>query len=116
METFEITVYSSGQSESAPGKFEEAMHDSMLRYSMRHLVLAGITAQQDITEAMQRAMHICFLAEINVKQHFKQVYVYDESTGMTHTDWLMSKKGFNLTLMQSPSLNDQIARWLWELV
>ena len=115
MATLEITLYSTEHRESAANEFEGAWHDSMLRYSMRHIVLAGITSQENIMKALQRAMEVCSLADINVKHHFKQVFIFDEATGITHADWLMSRKGLNLIIMQSPSLNEHIAQWLWEL-
>ena len=115
METLEITLYSTEHNESAPDEFEAAVHESMLRYSIRHIVLAGITSQEDVMEALQRAMRVCSLAGINSRHHFRQIFVVDETTGATHADWLMSKTGLNLTLMQTPALNENIARWLWEL-
>ncbi|MDZ4845226.1 MAG: hypothetical protein SH857_06715 [Chitinophagales bacterium] len=115
METFQITLYSTKQSNSAPDEFVNALHDSLLRYSMRHIILAGITSQENIMDALQKAMQICLLAGVNVRHHFRQVFVFDKNTGTTHTDWLMSKKGLNLIIMQSPVVNEQIARWLFEL-
>jgi len=115
METHYITHYSSVHSKSISDEFEEALRDSTLHYSMRHIILAGITSQENVAAAMERAMQVCSLAGVNIRYHFKQVYVSNENTGAVYTDWLMSRKGFNLMIMQSPELNEQIARWLWEL-
>ena len=115
MKTYSITYYSSMHGSGITDEFEEALYDSGLRYSMRHIILAGITSQENIMTAMKRAMQVCSLAGVNTRYHFKQVYISDEIAGVVYADWLMSRKGFNLTIMQSSELNGQIARWLWEL-
>lgn len=115
METYFIAEYMPHLGLSAPDEFEEAIHDAMLQYSLLHLLRAGGTSQEEMMEAMQKAMQICMLAGINIKHHFKQIFVSDLSTGETYPDWRMSKKAFKLTIMQYPSLNEEIARWLWEM-
>lgn len=114
METYSITVYRSQQSNSAPDEFEEALRYSELRYSMRHIVLTTAVTLENLQEALQKCMRVCHLAEINSSEHFKPLYIFDPLTGTIHTDWVMSKKGFSLMIMQLP-LNEQTARWLWEL-
>jgi hypothetical protein len=116
METYDIAHYLTDQSQFAIREFEEALNHSTLRYSMRHIVLTGIDSQENMMNALRKSMKICALAGVNSKHHFKQIYVFDAATGVVHADWLMSKKGFNLMIMQAPSLNEPIARWLWELV
>src|SRR5271170_2092026 len=100
METYHIVQYTASHHYFALSEFEEALHDSMLHYSIRHLTLAGITSQEKLTEALQKSMRICSLAGINIKHHFKQVFVYDAATGEMYPDWLLSKKAFKLTIMQ----------------
>ncbi len=60
-------------------------------------------------------MQVCCLAGINSLHHFKKVYVYDTENSHVQIDWRMTKKGLNLMVMQTPSLNEQMARWLWKL-
>jgi hypothetical protein len=110
-----IISYSAGQRAYVIAEFEKALHDSMLRYSMRHLIQAGVTSQDMFNEALAKSMEICHLAGINIGYHFKQIYVFDMEAGTMDTDWLISKKGFKLILMQYPQINDQLARWIWEL-
>lgn len=114
METCSITLYRSQQSFSAPDEFEEALRHRALCYSMRHILFTEADALQNLQEALQKCMQVCRLAGINSHEHFKPLYVFDSTTGITYTDWLMSKKGFSLMIMHLP-LNEQTARWLWEL-
>lgn len=115
MEVLHIVHYSNYSTLSGLDEFEEALGYSMRCYSMRHLLLAGLMSQEDFGIALQKSMQVCAFAGIESKAHFKKIYVSDSKTGAIYSDWLMSKKGFNLLIMQSPSLNEQTAHWLWKL-
>lgn len=115
MEILHVVQYSNYSTPTGLNDFEEALGYSMRCYSMRHLLLTGLMSQEDFAEALQKSMQVCAYAGIDTKAHFKKIYVSDSKTGAIYSDWLMSKKGFNLLIMQSPSLNEQIARWLWKL-
>jgi hypothetical protein len=96
-------------------EFEEALHNSMRRYSLRHLDFMEDVSEEQIMEALQKSMQVCRLAGVNSVQHFKKIYVYDSEVSTMHIEWRMTKKGLNLMVMQSPSMNERLARWLWEL-
>ena len=115
MNTHPISRHTANKYKAAVADFEEALYDSMLLYSLRHLAFTGRVPNQSMLDTLQKALQVCYLAGINSKQHFKQIYVFDAGTGQLYIDWLMSKKGFNLMVMQSPALNQDMARWLWEL-
>ena len=114
METHEIIHFPSNY-HYISSEFEEAVYDSMLRYSLRHLTITGDFSQENIMEALQKSLQICQMAGIQSKKHFKQIYVFDAHIGTLHIDWLMSKNGYNLVVMQAPQLNEKRAHWLWEL-
>lgn len=95
--------------------FEEALQNSMRRYSLRHLNFMDDVSQEQISEALQKSMQVCRLAGINSVHHFKKIYVYDPEVSAMHIDWRMTKKGLNLMVMQTSSMNEKMARWLWEL-
>ncbi len=116
MNTHPITRHTSNKYRAASSDFEEALYDSMFHYSLRHLAFTGNISNERILDTLQKVLQVCYLAGINSKHHFKQIYVFDATnTGTLYVDWLMSKKGFNLMVMQTPSLNEEMARWLWEL-
>ena len=115
MEAFQITPYSSRNNYFYQNEFEDAVYHSARSYSMQHLIVAGITSQEDILKALQRAMKVCSLAGIDARLHFEKIFVYDVNNETIYTDWLMTKKGFNLILIQYPLLNEKIARWLLEI-
>ena len=105
----------SSQHQFTSNEFEEAFYNSMLRYSLRHLTFTENTSQENIMEVLQKSLQVCYLAGVDGKRHFKKIYVFDTGTGALHIDWLMSKKAFNLMVIQTSSLNEKMARWLWEL-
>ena len=95
--------------------FEEAFYNSKLKYSLQHLSFDKNISQETITVALQKALQICLLAGVNSKYHFKKIFVFDPQTKSLYADWLMSKKGFSLMIMQIPLQNKHIARWMWGL-
>jgi hypothetical protein len=115
METYSISLYQTEPHHVAIHEFEEALRYSTLCYTMRHLQLAGAGLQQDLQQALQSAIQVCKLAGINSTEHFKPIYVGDSANGTIYMDLLMSKKAFSLMMMHLP-VNEQTARWLWELV
>ena len=115
METYSIALYDTAQNNVTLNEFEEALRYSTLCYTMRHLQLTGAALQQDLQQALQKAMQVCKLAGINSNEQFKPLYVCDSATGTICMDLLMSKKGFSLIMMHLP-VNEQTARWLWKFV
>lgn len=96
-------------------KIEESFYDSMLIYSLIHVSVLGNISEENTMEALQKSIKICFLAGINSNHHFKKVFVFDSAIGTLRIDWRMSKTGLNLIIIQTPSLNDKMAIWLWKL-
>ncbi len=115
MKTNEVTLYSSNISQFSVNDFEEALLNSMRRYSMKHLPYTEEVSEENILDALQKSLQICHLAGINGNQHFKKIFIYDADVHAVQVDWRMSKKGLNLMVMQSPQFNERLARWLCEL-
>ena len=115
MKNNEIALFSMRESKFIMNDFEEAIHTSMRKYSLRQLNFMDNIAHEQILEALQKSMQVCHLAGVNSIQHFKKIYVYDAEVSTMHIDWQMTKKGLNLMVMQTPSMNEKMARWLWEL-
>ena len=114
MRTVNITRYEI----TRPGilnDFEEVLHSLQFKYNTNQLVVAGLQPDE-ITMAMSRAMKVCRLNGIEVAEHFRSLYVFDENTGATYCDWRMSRQGFTLVILNAPHSNTAIARWQWELV
>lgn len=115
MEAIQITRYAADPGPTPFQAFEDALFHVKCCYSLQHCVVVGMGSAEQMMQALQKAAQVCALAGIHIRHHFKKIYVFDVDTGMTHVDWLMSKKGFNMVVIQSSLLNEQVARWLWEL-
>ena len=95
--------------------FEQAYYDSKLKYSLRHLTYIENISEEESNSTLQKSLQICQLLGIESKHHFKKIYLYDDAANTLYVDWIMSQKGFNLMVMQFPSMNEKKALWLWEL-
>lgn len=108
MKNNEITVFSLRNSSSNMNDFEEAFQTSMRRYSLRQLNFMEDISEKQVLEALQKSMNVCRLAGVNSMQHFKKIYVYDDEISTMHIDWRITKKGLNLMVMRTPSINEKI--------
>jgi hypothetical protein len=115
MKNDEISVFHLRDNHFINNEFEDALQNSRLRYSLRHLNFMDDISQEQIMEALQKSMQVCHLAGINSIQHFKKIYVYDSEVSTMSIDWRMTKKGLNLMIMQTAPVNEKMARWLWQL-
>src|SRR3954462_2470488 len=114
MTSYSITLYRSEERPSAIDQFEDALRYSALRYSLSDVGLSAGVNQKALQEALHKGLEVCRLAGVDSSEHFKPIYVFDNDSATTFTDWLMSKKGLGLMVMPLP-LNQQTARWLLEL-
>ena len=72
-------------------------------------------SDDEIDESIKNAISICHLVGIESKYHFKKIYVFDVDYNVINIDWRMSKKGFNLVIMQFQKITPKNAIWLWNL-
>ncbi len=115
MKTDHTIYYPANTTQFSSTQIEEALYDSLLHYSLQHLKVVGNISQETILNSLKKSLQICSLLGINSKYHFKQIYVFDAEFDILKIEWLMSKKGFNLMIMQISPMNKKMARWLWEL-
>jgi hypothetical protein len=115
MNYYPIANFSSSRTDSSGGRFENAFFDSRLKYSFKNLNLIGDISKESILEALGKSMRLCDCAGKNSKNHFKQIYVFDDGDSSLHIDWMMSKTGFNILILQIPALNRKMAQWIWKL-
>ena len=108
--TYSIVKYSVPSNE-----FAEAYIHSTLKYSLRHLSYIENISREDMLEALHKSLLICCLTGVKVAHHFKQIYVFDSETNMLQSDWLMSRRGLNLMIIQMPGLNSNKAKWIWRI-
>ncbi|CAM3575411.1 hypothetical protein [Flavobacterium psychrophilum] len=86
-----------------------------LEYSSIDLQVIQEISDEEIDEAIKNAFLICHLVGIESKFHFKGINIFDVDFNTISIDWRMSKKGFNLVVMQFKKLNQKNAFWLSKL-
>jgi len=96
-------------------RFEEIFYHSKLIYSLKHLAYIEDLSESQILEALDKSLMVCYLTGINMAHHFKRIYVFDVKTNLLQSDWIMSKSGLNLMIIQMPGLNMNKAKWIWKL-
>jgi hypothetical protein len=87
--------------------------DSFQAIPLRHLaselaIAYGYSDKADLDKALDDAFDVCLMMGIPISDHFKKVYLY-ENTGMS-TDWLLSDLGSYLLLMNGNSRNLAVAK------
>ncbi len=94
---------------------KESILHYKLKYSIFDLKLIQEMSDEEVEVSIKNAIAICHLVGIESKYHFKKIYVFDINHNSINIDWRMSKKGFNLIIMQFQKLNQKNAVWLWKL-
>jgi hypothetical protein len=94
---------------------KESIIHSKLEYSSTDLQVFQEISDEEMDEAVKNAILICHLVGIESKHHFKEINVFDVVFNTININWRMSKKGFNLVVMQFQKINRKNAIWLWQL-
>jgi hypothetical protein len=115
MKRNQIIHYFQYKNQMAISDFEEMIHDAHLIYSLNQLNHLRYISDENIIDALQKSLLICTLIGETSKKHFKQIYVFDDSQGVMQIDWLLSKKGVHLLLLQMKTIDKSRAHWLWEM-
>ena len=115
MKNHAIVPYSTENYLAFLNELKESILHSKLQYSTFDLQLIQEISNEEIENAIKNAITICHLVGIESKFHFKKIYVFDVDNKSINIDWRISKKGFNLVVMQFQKLNQKNAVWLWQL-
>lgn len=110
-----IALFSLRETNARTHDFEEALQHSMRKYLLGNIHFMDKIPQEQLSTTLQKSIQVCRMAGENSVLHFKKIYVYDAELNTMKIDWRMTKKGLNLMIMQTPSVNEQMARWLWKL-
>ena len=82
--------------------FEELIHQSMMEYSMLDLIQQGLTSEEEFLDALKKVIRISQHGGFHLTHHFTRVYAYDPATGSLYVDWLMSRRGLKMIILQYP--------------
>jgi len=99
----------------ANNTIDDILNEAMLLYSLQHVVKITQLPQAEIMASLNKALRICYLAGVNSRHHFKQIFLYDLTKGIVQIDWMLSKTGLNLVIIQIASADEKMAVWLWKL-
>ena len=103
-----ITIYSNPYHHNGFEKFLESVFDRELKFLASELTMFGVGSPDDLSNAIDRAIEICYTAQIPIKQNFKPVYICDN--GQVICDWRLSSLGKKLVLFNANPANPIVAK------
>ncbi|MFW6389290.1 MAG: hypothetical protein ACOCZI_01520 [Marinilabiliaceae bacterium] len=90
--------------------FLEQLMERDICYRAGTLRNRGFDLNEEIYDAVSRAMQIMGRSGYPLRQHFKKIYVWDESTGAVQPDWKLSRMAMALTVLNGPVDNPFVSR------
>lgn len=115
MKNHAIVPYSTENYLDFLNNLKESFLLANLKYSSYDLQLILELSEDEIENSIKNAIAICQFVGIDSTLHFKEFFVFDVDFNTINSNWRMSKKGFNLVIMQFQKLNQKNAIWLWRL-
>ncbi len=67
-------------------------------YSMRFLLRNNCIPTKHLFAAVKKAMELFTEAGVNVRHHFKKIFVVNEDATATYVDWLLTPRALDLIL------------------
>ncbi len=83
----------------------ERLMEKNICYQAGNLKSTGFNIPEDVKEAVSKAMLIMGQNGFPLRQHFKKIYVWDETTGEVLEDWKLSQLAMVLTVLNGPKEN-----------
>ncbi|MFO8001511.1 MAG: hypothetical protein R6U46_09715 [Marinilabilia sp.] len=71
---------------------------------------SGFDLDEDIYDAVFKAMQIMGRSGYPLRQHFKKIYVWDQGAGAVQPDWKLSEMAMALTVLNGPVDNPFVSR------
>lgn len=102
-----VVIYNNTASPNVIDTFIESINAQKLKYTSFDLLKFGIK-EGEIDIAISRAIQVCHITKIGVKQHFKVCYMDKEKVIIKY--WTFSETGLKLVLINSGIINKFIAQ------
>ena len=115
MKNHSVIVYSTENFLSFLKPLKESFSFNNLTYSSRDLQTIQPMSATEIDHVINTAITICQTIRVDSSSHFKKIFVYDFRDKTIKSEWRLSKKGFNLAVMQFQKISHRNAIWFWQL-
>lgn len=94
--------------------FINSLEQRKLKYYASDIFEHDDVTEEEINEAVQRAMQICSSMNISIAHHFKTIYkAIDEEIGI---DWKMSVLGVYLVMINGNPRHSQVAKFQIDVI
>lgn len=103
---------------ASPGldDFEEAVRSQHLHFFASTLENIGFHLPDQVGHAVDRAIQICNNCGLPTREHFKLIYIADDSAHTVRRDWRLSKFGFLLVMLNGTPDNPAVAHAQLEML
>ena len=105
-----ITVYPTSRYPDSIDRFLDALLDADLTFYASELRDIGLGDDEDIRQAVERAVQICNASAISVRKNFKCVYRWDRERHTVTCDWRLSPMARKLVIMNGNASNPLVAK------
>ena len=95
-------------------EFEERVADSALHHYASELLEKGLHDEDELEEALQKAITALCAAHLPCRRHIKKVFISD--TDSIRNDWLVSDLAFRLIMVNADVSNPNVAKLQVELL
>jgi hypothetical protein len=96
--------------------FEEAIHNQHLHFLASTFENIGFQPPDQISQAVERAIRICNNCGLPAREHFKLIYIADDSDHTVRMDWRLSKFGYLLVMLNGTPDNPAVAHAQLEML
>lgn len=110
----EIALYNYEDHYEVLDRITELMQEQELCYSSFDLIKFGIERQEEIAQAVRRAMRACVSGGIPLEGNFKLIYTAG-ARGLMPT-WELSETAFKLSIINADGSHPSIARMQIDLI
>jgi len=107
-----ITIYHRASSSEAIRGFQSALFGQRLSRVLYELHALGLD-DEELRQALKRAMNACLALNLPIEQHFRCTYVCHRRTVMP--SWKLSETAFRLVLLNANPTHPEVARFQLKL-
>ena len=93
--------------------FIDAAFELQLSRVSNDLYAIGLN-DEDVQEAVRRAMNTCISLGLPIRRHFKQVYLCGDN--MISKSWKLSERAFKLVVINANTTNPNVAKFQTDLI
>lgn len=111
----QVIEYDRGFTNPYTEAYKNALIDDELKFNANTLQRLGFESEESLSQAIEKAMHVCAMNGLNVREHFRCVYLGDGDLHTLCRDWKLSRLAYTLVLLNGQADNPVVGRFQYEM-